>query len=120
VGGGVEPARSTPTAESENPILENSPVAAQEGSGEFQVVARPRFERISVDGERYVAHRFRDGLYRVANPALGRVKHHSANQLPVHINEIGEYLKKGYLLRMRGETSGQVNLISASEVIIVS
>jgi len=45
----------------------------------------------------------------MANPALGRIKHHSANQLSVDINEILGYLKKGYLLRMRGETSKQVS-----------
>jgi len=119
VGGGVEPAHSTPTAESQNPASENNPIAAVADSGELPVAARPKFERISADGERYVAHRFRDGLYRMANPALGRVKHHSANQLSVDINEIVGYLEKGYLLRMRGETSGQVNLIAASEIIVV-
>jgi hypothetical protein len=54
----------------------------------------------------------------MADPALGRIKHHSANQLSVDINEILGYLKKGYLLRMRGETSKQVNLIAASEITI--
>jgi uncharacterized protein with ParB-like and HNH nuclease domain len=29
------------------------------------------------------------------------------------------YLKKGYLLRMRGETSKQVNLIAASEIAVI-
>jgi hypothetical protein len=80
--------------------------------------ATPRFERISADGERYFAHRFGDGRYRMANPALGRIKHHSTNQLSVDINEIIGYLKKGYLLRMRGETSKQVNLVAASEITI--
>ena len=56
----------------------------------------------------------------MANPALGRTKHHAANQLSVDINEILGYLEKGYLLRMRGETSKQVNLIAASEIVIVS
>jgi hypothetical protein len=115
VGGGVEQAHSNPTAESQNYI----PIAAQRGSGELPVTASPQFERIAADGERYVAHRFKDGLYRLANPALGRVKHHAANQLSVDINEIGGYLKKGYLLRMRGETSGQVNLIAPSEITVI-
>ena len=44
---------------------------------------------------------------------------HSANQLSVDINEILGYLKKGYLLRMRGETSKQVNLIAASEIAVI-
>lgn len=120
MGGDVEAAHSIPTAESQNPVSENSPIAAQVGSGKLPDPARPRFERFSADGERYVAHRFRDGFYRMANPALGRVKHHSANQLSVDINEIAGYLEKGYLLRMRGETSGQVNLIAASEIVVVS
>jgi hypothetical protein len=120
VGGGVEPAHSTPTAESQNPTSESNPIAAQGYSGESPVRVGPKFERISADGERYVAHRFRDGLYRMANPALGRVKHHAANQLSVDINEIVGYLAKGYLLRMRGETSGQVNLIAASEIVVIS
>jgi hypothetical protein len=119
VGGGVERARSTPTAESQNPISENNRIAAQWKPSELPVAARPRFERIAADGERYVAHQFKDGFYRMANPALGRVKHHSANQLSVDINEIVSYLEKGYLLRMRGETSGQVNLIAASEIIVI-
>jgi hypothetical protein len=118
VGGGVEPAHSISTAESQNLVSENNRVAAVGNSGKLPI-ARPKFERISVDGERYVAHRFGDGLYRMANPALGRVKHHSAHQLSVDINEIVGYLAKGYLLRMRGETSGQVNLIAASEIIVV-
>jgi hypothetical protein len=55
----------------------------------------------------------------MANPALGRIKHHSANQLSVDINEIAEYLNKGYLLRMRGEISKQVNLVAASEITLL-
>jgi hypothetical protein len=81
------------------------------------VVYRLRgFERISPDGERYVAHLFKDGLYRIADPALGRKKHHAQNQLAVTLQEISGYLSRGYLLRMRGESSKQVNLISATEV----
>jgi hypothetical protein len=120
MGGGVEPAHSIPTAGSQHPTSENSPIAAQGTLSELPVAASPKFERISADSERYVAHCFRDGLYRTANPVLGRVKHHSANQLSVEINEIAGYIEKGYLLRMRGETSGQVNLIAASEIIVIS
>ncbi|ODT21118.1 MAG: hypothetical protein ABS35_18275 [Kaistia sp. SCN 65-12] len=76
------------------------------------------FERISLDGERYVPHSFRDGLYRVADPALGRVKHHAENQIAIRGDEIEDYLRRGFLLRMRGEISGQVNLIAASEITI--
>jgi hypothetical protein len=55
-------------------------------------------------------------MYRVADPALGATKHHAANQISVTLDEIGRYLERGYLLRMRGEVSGQVNLIAASEI----
>jgi hypothetical protein len=75
------------------------------------------FERIAADGERYLPHGFRHGLYRVADPALGRVKHHSANQIAIQADEIEGYLRRGFLLWMRGEVSGQVNLIVASEII---
>lgn len=74
------------------------------------------FERVAADGERFVPHRFRDGMYRVANPALGPTKHHAANQIAITADEIGGYLKRGYLLRMRGQISGQVNLVAASEI----
>jgi Mg/Co/Ni transporter MgtE len=45
-----------------------------------------------------------------------RLKHHAASQIAVRADEIAEYLRKGYLLRMRGEVSGQVNLISPEEI----
>jgi hypothetical protein len=83
-----------------------------------QIEAELRFHRaehhpLTADGERYVPHRFRDGLYRVANPALGRTKHHAANQIAITADEIAGYLQKGLL---RGEISGQVNLVAASEI----
>ena len=74
------------------------------------------FERIAADGERYFPHRYKDGLYRVADSALGATKHHRANQIAVRAQEIGSYLQKGFSLRMRGEISRQVNLIVASEI----
>jgi hypothetical protein len=59
-------------------------------------------------------------MYRVADPALGRTKHHAANQIAITVEEIASYLQKGFLLRMRGEISGQANLIAASEIRAVS
>jgi hypothetical protein len=47
---------------------------------------------------------------------ISRLKHHAASQIAVRADEIAEYLRKGYLLRMRGEVSGQVNLISPEEI----
>lgn len=77
------------------------------------------YVRIALNGERYLPHVFRDGLYRAADPALGRVKHHSENQIAIRGAEIEGYLRRSFLLRMRGEISGQVNLIAASEIKIV-
>lgn len=59
-------------------------------------------------------------MYRVADPALGRTKHHSANQIAVTAEDIGDYLQRGFLLRMRGEISGHVNLIAASKINAIS
>lgn len=72
--------------------------------------------RIAKDGESFFPHRFRDGLFRVANPALGRTKHHANNQIPAQGHELSGYLARGFLLRMRGERTGQVNLIAAEEI----
>ena len=76
----------------------------------------PSFERIARDSEQFIPHRFRDGLYRVADPALGPKKRHSKNQVVVSVHGIGPNLERGFLLRMRGERSGQVNLIAAAEI----
>lgn len=86
----------------------------------LQSATCPRFERLSRDGELFVAHRYEDGLYRMANPALGAKKHHAANQIAVDLGAVADYLRRGYLLRMRGEASSQVNLISPSEIRIIS
>lgn len=72
--------------------------------------------RITADGERFVPHRFSDGFFRMADPAYGKVKHHAANQIAVRDDEVGGYLERGFLLRMRGERKGQVNLIAAAEI----
>jgi hypothetical protein len=75
-----------------------------------------KFERIAPDGERFTPHCYRDGLYRVADPAHGSKKHHATRQIPVRGEEIAGYLDKHFALRMRGEISGQVNLIAASKI----
>ena len=86
------------------------------GSVDIPVRLPRGFERIATDGERFVAHCFKDGLYRMADPALGRTKHHAENQLAAIFEEICGYLQRGYHLRMRGEVSKHVNLISPSEI----
>ncbi|MFC6775387.1 hypothetical protein [Methylobacterium gregans] len=45
------------------------------------------------------------------------MKHHAANQIAARDDEIAAYLQRGFLLRMRGELSGQVNLIAAGEIV---
>ncbi len=96
-----------------HPTFETIPVKL---SPSQEAISEPRFVRVTENGERYVPHRFRDGMFRVADPALGRTKHHAGNQLAIKADEIADYLRKGFLLRMRGEISGQVNLIAASEI----
>lgn len=105
------------TAENQEVSVKNR--AAKGGRSLVSTGALPRFERTGPDGELYLAHRFGDGRYRMANPAFGRTKHHSANQLSVELSEIVGYLKEGYLLRMRGENTKRVNLIAASEIRII-
>ena len=51
---------------------------------------------------------------------MGKTKHHSANQIAITAGQIGDYLRRGFLLRMRGENSGQVNLIAASKINTIS
>jgi hypothetical protein len=90
------------------------------GSGHrFSSAEALRFVRVAQNGERYVPHRYRDGLFRVADPALGRTKHHAANQIAIRAEEIASYLARGFLLRMHGEETKQVNLISASEITLM-
>nr|WP_175428634.1 hypothetical protein [Azospirillum argentinense] len=68
--------------------------------------------------ERFVPHQHRDGYFRVADPTLGKVKHHAEHQIPVVSEEdLVAYIRRGYLCRMRGEETGQVNLIAASEIV---
>lgn len=68
-------------------------------------------------GEIFLPHRFRDGNFRVADPAKGNVKHHARNQIAVATAaEVKEMLKDGFLLRMRGADSGRINLISATQI----
>jgi hypothetical protein len=55
----------------------------------------------------------------VANPSLGQTKHHANSQLAIEFHEIINYLRRGYLLRMRGEVSKQVNLISPADIKII-
>ncbi|MBR2120994.1 MAG: hypothetical protein V4458_18020 [Pseudomonadota bacterium] len=74
------------------------------------------WEYIAPDGEIFAPHRYPNGLYRVADPALGEVKHHAKNQLSVREDQIESYLQRGFSLRMKGDVGGKVNLIEPSEI----
>ncbi|KQW19504.1 hypothetical protein ASC80_19300 [Afipia sp. Root123D2] len=74
------------------------------------------WERIGLDGEVFTPHRYPNGLYRVADPALGDVKHHAKNQLSIRDDQIEDYLQRGFSLRMKGDVTGKVNLIPPSEI----
>ena len=74
------------------------------------------WEYIAPYGEIFSPHRYPNGLFRVADPALGDVKHHAKNQLSVREDQIESYLQQGFLLRMKGDVGGKVNLIAPSEI----
>jgi hypothetical protein len=74
------------------------------------------WERIGPDGEIFTPHRYPNGLYRVADPALGDVKHHAKNQLSIRDDQIEDYLQRGFSLRMKGDVTGKVNLIPPAEI----
>ena len=74
------------------------------------------WEYIAPDGEIFSPHRYPNGLFLVADPALGDVKHHAKNQLSVREDQIESYLQQGFLLRMKGDVGGKVNLIAPSEI----
>ena len=74
------------------------------------------WERVGPDGEIFRPHRYPNGLFRVADPAMGDVKHHAKNQLSVREDQIESYLQRAFSLRMKGDVGVQVNLISPSEI----
>lgn len=74
------------------------------------------WEHIGSDGEVFSPHLYPNGMYRVANPELGEVKHHAKNQLSAREDQIEGYLARGFLLRMKGATHGKVNLIAADQI----
>jgi hypothetical protein len=56
-------------------------------------------------------------MYRVADPAFGKIKHHSNNQIPVETDEeLLDHVRRGFHVRMRGVESGQINLIAPDEI----
>lgn len=68
-------------------------------------------------GEEFVPHLYKDGRYRIADPAIGKNRHHAANQIAVDgLAELKAYVRRGFSVRMRGLESGQVNLVSADQI----
>jgi hypothetical protein len=55
-------------------------------------------------------------IYAAGWPTPPSDGQNAANQIAITAAEIGDYLNRGFLLRMRGDISGQVNLIAASEI----
>ena len=68
--------------------------------------------------ERYLPDPDTRGLYELADPKLGREKHHKKNAIWASTESAALHLVKtyGFSLRMRGYLTGQRNLISASEI----
>ena len=77
-----------------------------------------RFVRTRPDtGELFVEHRYRDGLFRLGNPALGNKKHHKGNQVAVRTEEeVARLVTEGYWLRMKGQDTGAVSLIPPCQI----
>ncbi|MEL6522618.1 MAG: hypothetical protein AAFQ66_16750 [Pseudomonadota bacterium] len=68
-------------------------------------------------GELFTPHRYRDGSFRVADPKFRSTKHHAANQIPVTtLTDLAEMVRQGFHVRMRGEDSGQINLVRPDEI----
>ncbi|MSU90196.1 hypothetical protein GE300_11295 [Rhodobacteraceae bacterium 2CG4] len=68
-------------------------------------------------GEVFEPHVFKDGFYRMADPAHGSTKHHAKDQIRVGtLEEVRNLLGKGFSLRMRGKVTRQVNLIKPEEI----
>lgn len=86
-------------------------------AGKNQMVRIVRIDQNT--GEIFVPYRFRDGRFRVADPRFGNKKHHAENQMPVSTEEeLVALIRRGFHCRMRGERSGQVNLIRPEEIVI--
>lgn len=72
-----------------------------------------------VTKEVFVPHRYQDGTFRVADPKHGRERHHTRNAIRVFTEtEAREYVRKGFLLRMRGRDTGKINLIAAEAITL--
>ena len=68
--------------------------------------------------ERYLPDPDARGLFELADPKLGKDKHHKKNAIFASSESAALHLVRsyGFSLRMRGYLTGQRNLISASEI----
>ncbi|MDQ0320872.1 hypothetical protein QO002_003010 [Pararhizobium capsulatum DSM 1112] len=70
-------------------------------------------------GEVFVPHRYGDGTFQLADPRLGRVKHHASNAIRVTSEtEAANYVRCGFSLRMRGRDTNKINLIAAENITL--
>jgi hypothetical protein len=86
------------------------------------ILERYRHHSIGEHSEKtevYTPHMNRDGFYVMADPSIGPERHHRRNELlRSSLTEVADDLKKGFMLRMRGDLTGQINLISADQITI--
>jgi hypothetical protein len=67
--------------------------------------------------EVFVPHRYGDGTFRLADPRLGRERHHLKNAVSVRSEtEAAGMVRQGYALRMRGMDTGSINLIASANI----
>ena len=68
--------------------------------------------------EHYFPDRHANGMYELADPARGSDKHHQKNAIFVADVGMAIHLVRqyGFAIRMRGNVTGQRNLISADEI----
>lgn len=59
-----------------------------------------------------------NGMYELGDPSIGIESHHKKNAIFVHSIEMALHLvrTRGFSIRMRGDVTGQRNLISAAQI----
>ena len=88
------------------------------------MIKTPHRVRVHRDGEHAgrLEHYFPDsdeqGYYVVADPALGREKHHKKNAIITRSIAVALHLVRnyGFSIRMRGNLTNQWNLISRNQI----
>lgn len=76
--------------------------------------------RIRDNGEIYLLERGQSGGFEFGDPALGQVKHHSENVVvKMTLAEAITSIRDGLHPRMKGQISGQWNMIAPANVQIL-